>query len=505
MRKLTYFMIAMFAIFVFLSIESCNNNNEEPSVDGPVVNVPTGTTVMVGKTVSLSFQINAPGKIGKVTVSASEGDAVLVDPTPIIGQTSGIASVAYTAPLDDGTKTVTLIVEDKQSTPKSTTVNAEVSVTLAPESTSELLVSKFSSAPVMDGEIDEMWNMAQKLVGKAVVPAGLGPRNTYYNEPDIGEEDLDIFEAYEGEEYPFVMRAGYVGGDIYFLIEWEDDEDSKDRMSWYFDPATSKWKQEHKYADFANDKYYEDKFAFLFPIGTVDNFESSTCYATCHSTGGVITNPKDKHTRHYLTGQGQKVDMWHWKRVRGTYADQVDDQRITYEDPPYNSSTNGRSGDENGGSGYSDNKQTLNNGVEEVSVPLYIIPGQTNYYWISQDQIDDATAKMVTAVDANGVLTLDDDSTIDPAGDAGFVAGSGDKRVPSVTTRAFTGARADIDIKYTHTGTGWICEVKRSLDTNDDDDVIFDPAEDYPFGFAIFNNAAIAHAIKPNLLMKFEQ
>ncbi len=502
MKKLNYYLFALFALFAI----SCSNDNEPPpAADAPTITAPTGTSVLVGESVNLDFLISAPGKVAEVTVATTGGTATINDATTIIGQTSGTVTVAFTAPLTEGTETVSLTVKDQQETPKSTTADASVSVTLAPTSSSELLVAKFDTAPNFDGEIDDMWNTAQRLVSSVVVPSNLGPRNTYYNEPNIGEENLDIFEAYEGEEYPFTMRAGYVGSDIYFLIEWEDAEDSKDRQSWYFDAGTKKWKQEHKYANDANDKFYEDKFAFLFPIGTVDGFSSSTCYATCHSTGGTIANTKDKHTRHYLTTDGQKVDMWHWKRVRGTYANQVDDQRIVYKAPPYDSGTNGRGGDANGSSGYSDNKQTLNNGAEDVSVPKYIIPGQTNYYWIDQDQIDNGTAKMVVAVDQNGVLTLDDQSTIDPNGDSGYAQGSGNKRVPSVTTKAFTDARADIDVRFTFTGTGWVCEVKRKLNTGDVDDVVFNPAEELPFGFAIFNNAAIAHAIKPNLLMKFEQ
>ena len=375
-------------------------------------------------------------------------------------------------------------------------------------SSTDLLVKKFTAAPIMDGDIDEMWNTAQKLVSEAAVPSNLGARNTYFNSNNSTEEGLDIFEAYEGEKNPFTMRSGTVGSDIYFLIEWEDAVDSKDRQSWYFDTADSKWKQENKYANATNDKFYEDKFAFLFPIGTVDNFSTQTCYATCHSSGGAIAKDGDKHTRHYLKTDGQKIDMWHWKRVRGTHNDRVDDQRITYKPAPYNSSTNGRGGDpgvegDDTQSGYSDNKQTLNNGVADVSVPKYVVPGGTDYFWIPAAQLG-AEAKLVTAVDANGVLTYDG-GTIDPAGDTGYNQGTGNKRFPSILTRDFLGARGDIEIKAMHTGTGWVCEVKRKLNTGDADDVVFDPTAELDFGFAIFDNAAIAHAIKPGLKMKFEQ
>ena len=369
------------------------------------------------------------------------------------------------------------------------------------ESTTELLVKKFSTAPSLDGTIDEMWATAQRLVGTTEVPE-LAARGTYLNGDGAGfEEELGLFAPYDGEKYDFKMRAGYSGTDIYFLLEWEDGDDSKDRQSWYFDDTDNLWKGEHKYANSANDKFYEDKFAFLFPIGDVTGFDASTCYATCHQNL-TIENPKDKHTRHYLTKDGEKIDMWHWKRVRGTYAGQVDDQMMTYAEPT-GSSANGRHGDATGEGGYSGNSQTLNNGTDDVSVPLYIIPNKTDYYWISIDEINDGTAKMITAVDADGVLTYDG-GTIDPS-TGGYEQETGDKRFPSVTTKAFTLGRGDISISAVYTGTGWVCEFTRKMNTNDEDDVVFEVAKEFPFGLAIFNNAAIAHAVKPNLVLKFEQ
>ena len=138
----------------------------------------------------------------------------------------------------------------------------------------------------------------------------------------------------------------------------------------------------------------------------------------------------------------------------------------------------------------------------EVSVPKYVVPGGTNYYWIPEADLG-TTAKEVTAVDADGILTYSG-GTIDPTGDAGYNQASGNKRFPSILTRDFLGARGDIEVKAVFTGTGWVCELKRALNTGDVDDVVFDPSAELPFGFAIFDNAAIAHAIKPGLTMTFE-
>jgi len=374
----------------------------------------------------------------------------------------------------------------------------------AGESSTELLVANFGEAPVLDGNVEDLWANAQTLVGTTKVPT-LGARGTYLNGDGEGvEEELGLFDPYTGEEYAFSMRAGYNGDDIYFLLEWDDESDSKDRQSWYFDGDAKLWKGEHKYANELDDKFYEDKFAFLFPIGDVDGFATGTCYSTCHTSTPVVT-AKDKHTRHYLNKEGDKVDMWHWKRVRGTYLGQVDDQKMLYDDPAEGSGANGRTGDGTGSGGYSNNSQTLaitGTGVE-VSIPLYVIPEMADYYWISQDEIDNGTAKMITAVDENGVLTYEG-GTINPA-DGGYEQGVGTKRLPSVTTKAFTLGRADISISANHTGSGWVCEFTRKMNTGDEDDVVFDINQELPFGFAIFNNAAIAHGIKPGLLMKFEQ
>ncbi len=512
MKNLNYLVIALFAVFSLFAI-SCKNDNEDPPTDpigDPLIQAPTGTSVQVNKDVSMSFNINAEGKVAEVTVGTSNGTAVIDDATSIIGKTSGIINVTYTAPITEGNQTVTLTVKDQQTTPKTVSASADVTVTLAPESSSELLVAKFASPPILDGEIDDVWNVAQKLVGTTEVPK-LDPRTTYLNSDgqDV-EENLGLFYPYSEDAFKnndFTMRSGYVGDDIYFLIEWEDATDSKDRQSWYFDSGDKLWKQEHKYANAADDMFYEDKFAFLFPIGTVDGFESSSCYATCHGPSLPVAKDKDKHTRHYLKTADQKIDMWHWKRVRGTHNDRIDDQRIKYVEPPYTSSSNGRGGDPDSGngsrSGYSNNKQTLNNGVEDVSVPKYVVPGGTDYYWIPEADLG-AAAKLVTAVDADGILTYDG-GTIDPTGDADYNQGTGSKRFPSILTRDFLGDRADITAKVTRSATGWVAEVTRKLNTNDPWDVVFDPAKELPFGFAIFDNAAIAHGIKPGLNLKFEQ
>ncbi len=206
------------------------------------------------------------------------------------------------------------------------------------------------------------------------------------------------------------------------------------------------------------------------------------------------------------SGYGDKLLFLNFLIYTFRSAIKIDDQKISYVASPYDSHSNGRSGDSDGSSGYQNNKKTLAiTGMTnvEVSVPAYVIPDGTDYYWITEAQ-QGSEAKEVIAVGLDGTLTLQGGATIDPS-DGGYEQGVGAKRIPSILTRDFTGGRADLSIKAVHTGTGWVAEVHRKLNTGDVDDVVFDPTAELPFGFAIFNNAAIAHAIKPGLLMKFEQ
>ena len=80
--------------------------------------------------------------------------------------------------------------------------------------------------------------------------------------------------------------------------------------------------------------------------------------------------------------------------------------------------------------------------------------------------------------------------------------------MPSVCDVApFVGDRGDIEAKATYTGNGWILEFSRSLTTASgvagNTDVQFDITSEYVFGIAIFQNAAIAHAINSKFTLKF--
>jgi len=379
------------------------------------------------------------------------------------------------------------------------------------ESSDVLLVQRFATAPVFDGEIDDIWADAKPLKNRATVsPAGnreitLNGSSNY----DTTLEPLDLMDPYTGESYSYSLRGGHDGEFLYLLFEWEDDTDSRDRQSWYFDGVNSKWKQENKYANHKNDKFYEDKFGFMFPIGNPEGFTEGTCTVTCHGslelTGVDEDDAGNKVTRHYMKNEGELADFWHWKRDRHALAEACDDGFVQWEDDNGFATANGRKNDE-GISPYSTSMKFTDTNTL-LSGPKYVIPSRENYYWITEAEIASNIAIAVTGIDVNGVLTLANGSTIDPTGDPSYSQGFGNKRMPSVIINPGgqgNDQRSEVQVRAQHVGSGWQLEIRRKLITGDPTDAEFILGESIPFGLAIFNNAAIGHGQTNFLTMTLE-
>ena len=363
-------------------------------------------------------------------------------------------------------------------------------------SETELISNKVTSPPTLDGQVDAMWDDATRLVTTTVVP----------------QVDFDNFKGYVGDSYKVTMRSVYDNNNIYFLAEWPDNNLDFNRETWYFNEDTKEWKFESRYPSFDGNgtmvrgPFYEDKFAILWNVNnSVAGWDNATCYASCHSVSS------ESKVRHY-TKAGEWIDMWHWKSVRTGPNDQIDDQfqdwmNSSGEDLNTLGGGNGRHSDSKDTGGYTCNSQKLMIGGVEKSVPKYIVPSRDYYYWITQTEIDNNTAKLITSVDEDGVLFYEGGS-IDPNGNPEFQRNgitTGSKCIPSIYTAPFVGSRGDISARFEYTGSGWVLEMKRALKTGDteDHDVDFSSLDDFSFGIGVFDNAAIAHSIKANLKLKF--
>jgi hypothetical protein len=364
-------------------------------------------------------------------------------------------------------------------------------------SSTDLVAIKTSTAPTIDGTVDALWANSPVLEFGTQVPEVTG----------------DVFRGYTGNIMPSVkMRSAYDDNNIYLLVEWADPTKSLKRQPWYFNPTTKKWAQEKGTYDFdpvtgavLRQPFYEDKISFLWNINnSVNGWSNGTCYKSCHTGLPAI----DGSSRHFTNFATEKIDMWHWKSVRGGVngMNQLHDQ---FQDNTY---PNGRKGDP-GVDIYQNNSQNLviTGTSTTVAVPKYLIPGRTDYGWIMNTEVTGGTAKQVTAVDANGVLTLSDNTTIDPNVGTDYQrvgAGLGAKAIPGITLNdGYTGSAGDVFCKAAFTdGKGWTMEIKRALKTSDEVyDVDFTSLKDQYFGFAVFENAQIAHSIKTNLVLKFKK
>lgn len=361
-------------------------------------------------------------------------------------------------------------------------------------SSTDLVTVKTTTAPTIDGTVDAMWENSPKLQFSTAVPEVTG----------------DVFRGYTGNIIPSVtLRSAYDDNNIYFLAEWDDPTQSFARQVWYFDPGSKTWQQEKGapvftvnssgVATLTRQAFYEDKIAFLWNINnSVNGWNSATCYKSCH-TGLPAADGSSRHFTNYPT---EKIDMWHWKSVRGgvNAAFQIHDQ---FQD---NSYPNGRKGDLGGTDVYLDNRITISG----LTVPKYVILNRANNYWILNSEITSGTAKLVTGVDANGVLTFSDNSTLDPNIGTDYLragANAAPKAIAGVTINdaGYGGNQADISCKAVWAGAKWTLEFKRKLTTGDALDIDFASLTDQYFGFAIFENAQIAHSIKPNLVLKFRK
>jgi Ethylbenzene dehydrogenase len=430
----------------------------------------------------------------------------------------------------------------------------QVVVSTASKNTTDLLSIKATTAPSIDGVIDEQWAKATKLDITPTVP-----------DPGNG-----LFAGYIGDKYLASLRSMYDDQYIYFLAEYADKDQNQKVAPWYFNTATQLWAKESSGNVYdvngvlIRQGFGEDKMAMLWNIdNSTPKFITQTCYGSCHvftpyydySTVGtlvakvgktaldsLVTSPTFKSNsgsgNHYTNGPNEKIDMWWMQPSKGLSYGKMDDNYQDYAGGQ--AITNLTGGNANGrhvddvvvGStatvwpfrpvytadatqGSFANTQNLKIGGTgaTVAVPLYVIPGSTSNYINIADTTTGGVAKKVTAVSATGVLTYSG-GTLDPNAGTDYqrlgadaYSEIGAKCIPSVIVSPLKNGRADIDCVAVYTGTGYIVEYRRKLKTSDvlKQDIDFTSLQDQAFGFAIWNRNNNQHAIQPNLVLKFQK
>lgn len=258
------------------------------------------------------------------------------------------------------------------------------------------------------------------------------------------------------------LKAAYYGDTVYFLVQYADPTDSQ-RRGPYQKQADGSWKRlvdpKNKGGD--DNVYYEDKWAFLWPIGTVANFDKKGCAVACHIGEGKPYGNK------YTRTPGEVMDMWHMKGSRTAPFGLVDDQFAddTRYDPKTAPNAGRKSDPGNPGGDYTG--IALKDGKPAFMHKSGLPGNVSGFYYIKDgDQV--------------------------PFDDSRFKAGD---EVASYVANPLKGDRADIRVNASWKAGMHTSVVARKLVTGSKTDVQFDNlAGKYLFGFAAFDNAQVQHA-----------
>jgi hypothetical protein len=317
-----------------------------------------------------------------------------------------------------------------------------------------LVAVKADAAPTLDGVADDaVWQGAPAVdlsFGKGANFAGTGKTTG-------------------------TLRAVRVGDMLYMVLQYADATHSQQRSP-YVKQADGTWMKlkdpDDKGGD--NNRHYEDKAAFIWPINnSIADFESDGCFAACHDD-----EPPKPYGNKYTESEGELGDIWHIKSVRTGPVGQIDDQWLDHTRfDPESAKGAGRHGDAKTGGGYKNIE--LKDGVPEFMSKDGKPANRGGTYWLK-------------AADKA------------PFDDSRFQAGD---EIASIMIAPFEGDRGDITAGMGWKDGTWTVELGRRLVTGSKTDVQFDDlAATYLFGVSAFDNAQVRHAfVKRPLALTFEQ
>ncbi len=229
------------------------------------------------------------------------------------------------------------------------------------------------------------------------------------------------------------VKAAYDDSNIYFSVKWQDPTATETihKKMWTYNAADGTWSQTGN----------EDRVYFLFNIDATD-FDAG-CGVYCH-----YGNPDwdVSQSKMGMNNPGETLDVWHWKAARTNptgyaedkyWVDLTEADKVTYEGETV---LRTRLPDE--GSGFaSDNI--------EAGLPKFMHqndPGANADFLFAKDSVP-----------------------FDP--DANWSDGD---TIPGYIVKEGTGSRADVTAVSSYSNGTWIVEFKRSLITNNPDDVQFE-------------------------------
>jgi hypothetical protein len=258
------------------------------------------------------------------------------------------------------------------------------------------------------------------------------------------------------------LKAVYTADTLYMLVQYADPTNSLRRGPFQKQPDGT-WK---KLADPKNkggddNVYYEDKWAFLWPIdNSVKGFNQNGCMVACHLG-------EDKpYGNKYTASAGEMLDMWHMKGSRTAPLGYVDDQYTDHTRYDAKNAPNAGRKSDPGGPEY-ENMPVANGRPQFMHKSARPANAGGSYYVVKGEEV--------------------------PFDDGKFKAGD---EVASYFIMPVKGDRADIKVATTWKDGVLTSVVSRKLVTGSKFDVQFsDLGQQYAFGFAAFDNAQVRHAV----------
>jgi hypothetical protein len=258
------------------------------------------------------------------------------------------------------------------------------------------------------------------------------------------------------------LKAVYSGDMVYFLVQYADPTNSIRRGPMQ-KQADGSWKKlvDPKNTGGDDNVYYEDKWAFLWPIdNSVKGFAEGGCAVTCHLGEGKPFGNK------YTASSGEILDMWHMKGSRTAPLGFVDDQYADNTRYDAKASPNAGRKSDPGGPEYA-NMKIVNGKPEFMNKDGKAANAGGTYYVIDGNQV--------------------------PFDDSKFKAGD---EVATYFVYPLKGDRADIRVANSWKDGVFTSVASRKLVTGSKLDVQFkDLNAQYAFGFAAFDNAQVRHAV----------
>ncbi|MFA7249192.1 MAG: ethylbenzene dehydrogenase-related protein [Dehalococcoidia bacterium] len=298
------------------------------------------------------------------------------------------------------------------------------------------------------------------LAAKKASPGSLAVDDPAWNGAPVMKAQMELIKGTSPKEAGTVnAQALYSDTDVWFRFQWADKtQDIKSVYKW----DGTKW------TALPVKPAAADRFAVIWPIGTVAGFEAKGCYAACHREGGAASKDAAIDKGMYMLAPGEKdlLDMWQWTGSASFALGQLNDGRLqgTLVDPKV-TSEGGIVKDKATGGG------TVSNAAPAPAVGPVKMQDPAKKPSLGPEflKADEAVALDMTKVKV------------------------GDEIPRSMIGTPIVGSNGDVESKSTWANGQYTIVLHRKLNTTNDDDIKFEAGKSYLFEIAVWDGVDQEH------------